>query len=216
MRRVLSVLLLVGMSRPVGAQLPQVRVSVLEGLGHYREQGPALDFSGSGPGARLDLTWRRWGLVARGVHLSFSPTDPSSGSVGFTATETEVALRYRPLGTIPAAIEGGVIRRTISPTDAAQELRAYRIGVFAHFVIGDGAEVETRGAWLAGAKFSGGGTAGTGLTLGLRAAYRPVARFPWGWLVADYDFERLDRATAVPVPIQGSTVRLGVEGRFTP
>jgi hypothetical protein len=136
--------------------------------------------------------------------------------VGFHATETDVAFRYHPRRTIPAELELGVVRRTPSPTDAAQALRAFRIGAVAHFTLGEGAVIDTRAAWLAGAKFSGGGSAGTALTMGLRAAYRPLARFGWAWVVADYAFERFDRTTSAPVPLQGSSVSLGLEGRFIP
>ncbi|HEV2290318.1 MAG TPA: hypothetical protein VGR60_00600 [Gemmatimonadales bacterium] len=201
---------------PCAAQLPTVEASVLEALGHYREQGPTLDFSGSGPAGRLDLSWRRWGLTVRGSRVDYAPTDPTLGTEAFKATETEVSLRFQPLPSIPVSAEGGVVRRTTDPGDAAQDVRAFRLGVTSRFVIGRGAAIRARAAWLLGARFSGGGSAGTALSLGLAADYRPVARLPWAWAVVDYDFERIDRATAVPVPIERSIVRLGLEARFIP
>lgn len=198
------------------AQLPQVDASSGWALGGYREQGPPLDFRGSGPFVRVAATWRRWGLTLRDERLAFTPTDPDINAESFHGTETEIALRYRPVAALPAEVEGGVIRRTASPEDAAQGMRLFRLGLVVHFPLGAGAELETRGAWLVGGSFSGGGSAGTALTLGLRGACRPTRRFSWAWLVADYDFRRVDRTTDQPVPIQWSTVRLGVEARFIP
>ena len=214
MKRVIVALILG--AAPVAAQTPLISASAGLALAGYREQGPVLDFRGSGATAQVDVTWRRFGLLIRGDRIAFDPTDPDIAAESFRGTETEIALRYRPLPAVPAEIEGGVIRRFVSPQDAAQEMRLFRAGVVAHFALSADAELGTRAAWLFGGRFSGGGTAGTALTLGLRAAYRPLARFPWGWLVADYDFERVDRTTDQPVPIQGSTVRIGLEGRFLP
>ena len=201
---------------PCAAQLPTIEVSGLEALGHYREQGPTLDFGGSGPGARLDVAWRRWGLTASTVRIDYAPTDATLGTEAFKATETDVSLRFEPLPSIPVSAEGGVMRRTNDPGDAAQDVRAYHLGVASRFVIGEGAAIRARAAWLVGARFSGGGSAGTALSLGLAADYRPVAALPWAWIVVDYDFQRIDRATAAPVPIERSIVRLGLEARFIP
>lgn len=208
--------LLVCAAAPLSAQHPVVKASAGIAFADYREQSKVLDFRGSGPAGRVDVTWRRWGLVAGVERITFTPTDPDSPAEGFRAIETDVAVRYRPRRTLPVEVEVGAVRRTPTPKDGAQALRAFRIGAVAHFALGEGAEVDTRAAWLAGSKFSGGGSAGTAFTLQLRAAYRPLARFGWAWLVADYSFERFDRVTVVPVPLQGSSVRLALEGRFTP
>jgi hypothetical protein len=213
-KRLLAALLLVP---SIGAaQAPALRVSGGWALAGYREQSEVLDFRGSGAFGRVDATWRRWGLTLRGERIAFTPTDPDINAEPFHGTETELALRYRPFPTLPAEVEGGVIRRTASPDDAAQGMRLFRLGAVAHFALSADAELDTRGAWLVGGRFSGGGSAATALTLGLSAAYRPLARFAWGWLVADYDFRRVDRTTDQPVPVQWSTVRLGLEARFIP
>ena len=216
MKSLLTAALVVTLAAPLAGQHPVIKATAGAALADYREQSPALAFRGSGPAGRLDVTWRRFGLTAGVERISFKPTDPDSPAQAFRATETEVAVRYRVLRTVPAEAEVGVIRRTPSPADGAQALRAWRIGAVAHFTLGEGAEVDTRAAWLAKTKFSIGGEATTALTLGLRVAYRPLTRFDWGWLVADYAFERFDRKTSVPVPLQGSSLRLGIEGRFRP
>lgn len=216
MTRLLLALLALLVAAPLAAQRPEVRASAGIAFAGYREQSQVLDFRGSGPAGRVDVRWRRFGLTARVERIQLTPTDQESPAVGFRAVESDVALRYRVLRRVPAEVELGVVKRTPTPGDAAQALRAWRIGGVAHFALAQGAEVDTRLAWLAGAKFSGGGSAGTAFTMGLRAAYRPLARFAWGWLVADYTFERYDRTTVVPVPLQGSSVMLGFEGRFIP
>lgn len=200
----------------LAAQHPDLKVMAGYALGQYREESKVLDFRGQGPALRVDATWRRWGLLVEGRRLDLKPTTPDNGFVPFTTTETEIALRFQPRRALPAEVEIGTIRRTASPATAAQELRAFRAGGAAHFALGDGAIVDTRAAWLFGAKFSGGGKATTAMTLGLRAAYRPLRRYGWGWLVVDYAFERYDRTTDAPVPLQGSTVAMGVEARFRP
>lgn len=216
MKRHLPALVALVVAVPLAAQRPEVRASAGIAFADYREQGPVLDFRGSGPAGRVDVLWRRFGLTARVERIQLKPTDAESPAIGFRAVESDVALRYRVLRRVPAEVELGAVKRTPTPGDAAQALRAFRIGGVAHFTLAQGAEVDTRLGWLAGAKFSGGGSAGTAFTMGLRAAYRPLARFAWGWLVADYSFERYDRKTVVPVPLQGSSVLLGLEGRFIP
>lgn len=198
------------------AQVPEIRISAAYALEGYREQSNTLDFRGGGPAVRLDAVWRQFGLVVQASRVPLDPTDMDANPEGFTATETDVAVRYRPSPTLPVAVEAGVVRRSVSPGDAAQAMRAWRLGVVATFALADGAELGARAGWLVGAKFSGGGTAATGLTVGLRTAVRPLRRFPGAWLVADYEFQRVDRVTDLPVPIEASMVRLGFEGRFIP
>lgn len=205
---------LVAIPGALAAQHPDLQVMAGYALGQYREESQVLDFRGHGPALRLDATWRRWGLTVEGNRLDQTPTQPDNGFVPFTATATAIALRYRPMPAFPAEVEVGVIRRTSSPSAASQQLRAFRAGGVAHFALGEGAMVDTRAAWLLGSSFSGGGKASTAMTLGLRAAYRPLVRYGWGWIVVDYSFERYDRTTTAPVPLQASTVAMGVEVRF--
>ena len=216
MKRLLIIFLVGAFAGPLAGQRPLIKASIGVALADYREQSTVLDYRGHGPAGRIDVTWRRWGLTASAERIAFTPTDPESPAQSFHAVVTDIAIRFRVLRKVPVEAEVGAVRRTPSPTDAAQALRAYRIGAVAHLVLGEGAEIDTRAAWLTNARFSGGGTAGTAVTLGLRVAYRPLTRFDWGWLVADYAFERFDRKTTAPVPLQDSSLRLGVEGRFLP
>lgn len=215
-RLVLCGILACGWASIGAAQMPDLRVTGAWALAGYREQKDLLDFSGNGPAVGLDATWRRWGLLARVSRLEFRPTEGDSPAQKFKMTETELALRFRPRPSLPVDLEVGVIRRTPTPSDAAQSLRAFRVGAAAHFVLAQAATVDTRAAWLAGTKYSGGGTTSAAMTLGLRAAFRPVARYPWASLIADYAFTRFDRRTDIPVPLQGSVVALGLEVRYRP
>ena len=218
MRRLLLLpLLVLASAGPLAAQRPEVRFALGQALAHYREQNDVLDFRGHATVGRVDVTWRRWGLVTSVGRYTFTPTDAEVNYlVGFRATETQVAVRYRPLRKLPADVELGTIRRTATPGDNAQAFRAFRAGVLVRLPLADGAELEPRAAWLLGSKFSGGGSATTALTLGLRAVYRPVARFGWGWLMMDYSYERFERRTDLPVPLQGSSVAFGLEVRKIP
>lgn len=218
MRRLVSFALLAGaVAAPLTAQRPEVRASVGRSVAQYREQNAVLDFRGNGPTGRVDVSWRRFGVVASVTRHTLKPTYTNvDWLLPFRATETQFAVRYRPLLKLPAEVEIGTLKRTASPIDNAQALRAYRLGIVAHLPLADGAELEPRAAWLVGSKFSGGGSAKTAVTLGLRAAYRPLARYGWGWVVMDYAFERFDRRTDVAVPLQGSTLNFGFEARVVP
>lgn len=202
---------------PLAAQHPAIHASLGQGVAQYREQDRVLDFRGSGPVARLDVTWRDFGLLASTARTTLDPTDGDAPYVlGFKATEDRLALRYRPLRRYPVALEVGTIKRTPTPDDNAQAFRAWTLGAVVHLALADGAEVESRGAWLVGTKFSRGGKAKTAVALGLRAAYRPLPRYAWGWVVVDYSYERLERRTDFLVPLQGSTVSFGFEARVIP
>ena len=90
---------------------------------------------------------------------------------------------------------------------------AARIGVRYSKLIGPGATVALRGNYLAGAKFTGQGSAGLAFELGLLVSVGPQnGRYR---LTADYGFQRIDRKVGTAkTPIQQSLVRLGVAVGF--
>jgi hypothetical protein len=90
---------------------------------------------------------------------------------------------------------------------------AARIGVRYSKLIGPGTTVALRGNYLAGAKFTGKGSAGLAFELGLLVSTGPVnGRYR---LTGDYGFQRIDRKVGgEPVPIQQSLVRVGLAVGF--
>ena len=193
------------------ARAQTVLLGVHGALGDYREVSSNLRYGGAGFGGSLGLRVGR--LSAEGIltRISFTPHDKNAGLEDFTSTQIDARFGVDISGGL--AVEVGVLRRTISPELAAQEMGAARIGVRYAKVIGPGASVGLRGNYLAGAKFTGEGSAGLAFELGLFASVGPAnGRFRG---TADYGFQRVDRKVgSAKVPIQQSLVRLGVAVGF--
>ena len=87
------------------------------------------------------------------------------------------------------------------------------IGLRYSKTLGPGATVALRGNYLAGAKFTGGGSAGLAMELGLLVSAGPQnGRFR---VNGEYGFQRVDRKVGgLAVPIQQSLVRVGVAVGF--
>jgi hypothetical protein len=210
----LSLLLLVVMATPLSAQ----RISLGGGyaVSDYREQADFLHFSGNGPAASFAVERGRLALRAQGWHLSFDPAgDAAAGLESFSANEVDVRLAVRAVSLVE--VEGGYVRRWVSPSRAAQSFSAVTFGVRASYPLAPGAEVALRTAYVAGMDFTGGGSAPFGIGLGLSAAYGPGSgRYS---VTGDYTFQRIDRRTdqsgsRLSVPIQSSVARLGVAVGF--
>ena len=111
------------------------------------------------------------------------------------------------------SFETGFTKRTMDPEFAAQSMGAVRIGARGLYSIGTGASLSLRGNYLAGSKFSGGGSAGFGVELGLGISVgRSDGRLR---ATGDYGFQRVNRkrtggVVGGDVPIQQSLARLGV------
>jgi hypothetical protein len=178
-------------------------------LADYREQGPSLRFHGSGPSGAVDFRWRRFALGVAGAHLAFDPTSGDAAEP-FTMSQVDVRLRARAVRNV--SLEAGFVRRAVTPDHAAQSMGAVRLGAQAAFPLAVGADVSLRSGYLAGATFSGGGSAPFGVEVGMRVSYGPGSGRVRA--IADFEFQRLDRRTTVDglsrsVPIQSTVVRVG-------
>jgi hypothetical protein len=205
---VLTGLLLVG-GAAVRAQT--VSLGVQGALGDYREVSDTLHYRGTGGGVTLELRLHRFSAEASASRVSYDPKDASSGLTNFKATQLDARLGFDVAAGFTAEV--GVLRRTISPELAAQEMGAARIGVRYSKSIGPGTTVALRGNYLAGVKFTGQGSAGLAFELGLLVSTGPVnGRYRF---TGDYGFQRIDRKVrGRPVPIQQSLVRVGVAVGF--
>lgn len=206
MRRaiILSGLLLVG---GASARAQTVSLGVHGALGDYREVSSNLRYRGAGGGLSLWLRVYRFSAEATATRVSYDPRDDNSGLTSFEATQIDARVGFDVAAGFTAEI--GLLRRTISPELAAQEMGAARIGVRYSKLIGPGTTVALRGNYLAGAEFTGKGSAGLAFELGLLVSTGPVnGRYR---LTGDYGFQRIDRKVGgQPVPIQQSLVRVGV------
>jgi hypothetical protein len=214
MRRALISTLFLFAVTPLSAQ--RVTLGADVALADYREQGPALHFTGGGISARAGVAvWRVYAqarvtrMHVDGASANAEVTDP------FDITQNDLQLRMQVTPRI--GVEAGVLSRTMEPEHAAQSMRAWRAGGVFLQPLAPGADVAVRAAYLGATQFGGGGTAPFGLDVGLAVSYGPGAgRLR---LTAEYDFQRVDRRTTVAgrrvdVPIQSAIARIGVAGTF--
>jgi hypothetical protein len=146
---------------------------------------------------------------------SYQPVDDGFGFEDFKTTQVDARLRYYIASGVSAEV--GFTRRNVDPAFTAQSAAAGRFGLYASYLLGPGANLALRGNYLAGAKFSGGGTAPFGLEVGLGLS---VGAANGRWRVtADYEFQRFNRVTdngsgEVKVPLQQALARVGAAVGF--
>ncbi len=206
MRRLVVVSLALVAGAATAAAGQRASVGVQGAFGDYREVDSNLVYRGGGVAGTATLSWHKFGADVAVTRLSY---DPHGGAAtqSFKSTQVDVHLRWYIANQV--SFETGFLKRTIDPDFAAQSMGAFRIGARGLYSIGPGASLALRGNYLAGSKFSGGGSAGFGIELGLGISLgRSDGRFR---VTGDYDFQRVNRkTTTVDVPIQQSLARLGV------
>lgn len=214
MRLALLATLLLFAAAPLSAQ--RVTLGIDAALADYREQGPALRFTGGGLSARAGVEMWRVHLQARlsRVHVEGASAN-AEATDAFDIAQNDVRVGARVTSRI--GVEVGLLSRTMEPEHAAQSMRAWRAGGVFLQPLAPGADVAVRAAYLGATKFGGGGTAPFGLDVGLAVSYGPGAGRVR--LTAEYDFQRVDRKTRVgdnqvDVPIQSAIARIGVAASF--
>src|SRR5712692_8578717 len=168
------------MNCPVVASLAaqRVSVSVQSAFGDYREVDSNLVYRGTGVAGGATVSWHKLGADVEVTRLSY---DPYGGvrkqrDSSFKSTQVDVHLRWYVANQV--SLETGYTKRTTDPEFSAQSMGAIRIGARGLYSIGPGASLALRGNYLAGSKFSGGGSAGFGIELGLGiSAGRSDGRF---------------------------------------
>ena len=207
------VVVLTGLLAATGAsaQAQTVLLGVQGALGDYREVSSNLRYRGGGVGGSLGLQFGRFSAEGAVTRISYAPRDDNSGLADFKSTQIDARVGVDVGSGITAEV--GLLRRTIDPELAAQEMAAARIGVRYSKIIGPGATVGVRGNYLAGAKFTGAGSAGLAFELGLLVSVGSQnGRYRF---TADYGFQRIDRkVNTAKVPIEQSLVRLGIAVGF--
>jgi hypothetical protein len=188
-----------------------VSLGVHGALGDYREVSSNLHYSGVGGGVSLAFHVGRFSAEGAAVRISYDPKNGNAGLTSFKATQLDGRLGFDVGSGLTAEV--GVLRRNVDPELTAQEMGAARIGVRYSKLLGPGASVSLRSDYLAGAKFTGGGTAGLAFELGLLVSAGPQnGRFR---VTGEYGFQRVDRKVSnTSVPIEQSLVRLGLAVGF--
>jgi hypothetical protein len=183
--------------------------------GDYRETSENLHFQGTGFGAALALNYRKLGVDIAYAQISYDPADAGDAVEGFKTKQFDASARYYIAGPVSAEI--GVTNRSVSPTFTAQEVGAARVGIRLSQLVDPAVRFTLKGNYLAGAKFSGGGSAPFGFELALGVSADVVKRRMR--LAADYEFQYLSRRTDdgtgdAAVPIQQALLRVGIAGTF--
>ena len=198
---------------PLGAQrsAPVAVLGASFALAQYREQAASLRFAGGGATATLDLAWRRLTLGVAGGRLTLDPADGSAGAEPFDLAQVDVRVGVRVARSVTAEV--GFLNRSASPTTAAQEVGAVRVGARATYPLATATDLTVSLAYLGAARFSGGGSAPFGAELGLAVSYGLGAGRVRA--TAAYELQRLDRRTRVAgetleVPIESSVARVGM------
>ena len=184
-------------------------------VGEYREAASSVRYRGAGPGVTGSLAFHRFNAEAAFATIRFTPTAGGAATESFRAALIDIWLRWEALKYL--GFEAGLANRSANPEFAAQSMGALRIGARTHYLLGPGAAIWLRGNYLAGARYSGGGSSPVALELGLGVDIRWSRHFRAG---AQYSFQRLDRKTnpaggaEVSVPIEQALARVGVGVRF--
>jgi hypothetical protein len=192
------------------AHAQTVTIGVHGALGDYRESAEELHFRGGGGGFSVTLSWRQWRADATGTQINYDPVNNASLQ-SFKSKEGEGHVGY---AFTPSLIgEVGVVSRSIDPDFAAQKMTAIPVGLRYLAVIAPGASIGIRGDYLAGAKFSGGGSASLAVELGM-FFWAGASNGRWRF-TGDYSFQRVDRKTGgLNTPIQQSLAKLGLAVGF--
>ena len=216
MRRAVPVLLLLLLGAAAAPLAAQRLVIGLAGvLGDYREATNDLRFDVSGIGGNAVLTLGRFAAEAAVTALSYEPSGGRAPADSFETVQFDGYLRYRALQW--ASLEVGVTSREVSEGFEAQSAAAVRIGVHSAAALGPNGGVAARVNYLAGAQFSGGGSAPFSMDVGLSAFFA----FARGRLriTGESQFQHFDRTVDVggakqDVPIQQVVGRLGLAVGF--
>lgn len=187
------------------AHAQTVTIGIHGALGDYRETSEDLHFRGGGGGFSATLSWRQWRADASGTQISYDPVNNDSLQ-SFKSKEVEGHVGYAFTPSLIGAV--GVVSRTIDPEFAAQKMTAIPVGLRYMASIAPGASIGIRGDYLAGAKFSGGGSASMAVELGM-FFWAGASNGRWRF-TGDYGFQRVDRKTGgLKTPIQQSLGKLG-------
>jgi hypothetical protein len=211
---VLILLVLVAAAAPLAAQR---FVFGLAGVGgDYREATNDLRYDVSGLAGTALLTLGRFAAEATVSGLSYDPDESGTAAERFEAAQFDGYVRYRVVRW--ASLELGVTNREVREEFQfrAQSAAAFRVGVHSATALGPNGGVAARVNYLAGAKFSGGGSAPFAMDVGLSAYYA----FARGRLrvTAESQFQHFSRTVDVggtqDVPIQQVLGRLGLAVGF--
>lgn len=213
MKRALAVAALAVL--PAAAAAQNVVIGPQFAFGEYREITRTQRYIATGFGATLTLAWKKFGADVAYTGLSYEPYDDQLGQASFKANEFDVRVRYRVFRGV--SLQAGVMNRKSDDEFAAQSVGSFRLGAHSAVTLGPGAGASVRYDFLLGSKFSGGGTAGFGMDVGLGVFYGFAKNRVR--LTGDYEFQRVNRTVDpgsgdIDAPIQQILGKIGLAVTF--
>lgn len=212
MRRALVAAVLVGLA-PATLCGQRLVLGIAGVGGNYREITNDLRYRVSGLGGSAQVTVGRLAAEAVVAGLTYTPSAGGTAAQEFQAVQVDGFLRYLVYRGV--SLEAGVTNRTVADEDVfgAQSVGAIRIGAHSAVELGPAVGTALRVHYLAGSRFSGGGSAPFSLEVGLSVHYgfgRGRVR-----LTGDAQFQQFKRKVDPgggerDVPMQQITGRLGL------
>ena len=161
---------------------------------------------GFGIGATAERN--RWRVEARYYYAALKADYSIQPDYDVNQLDLAATWFWRPY----LAPQLGVTRRFVRPELVAQEVGFARIGVLSEVRLARLAGLWVRGSYLPFSRFSGGGSAGLGLEMGLGIELGiPTARVQG---FAGFEYQRIDRETSADAPLQFSVGQIGVRLRL--
>jgi len=163
---------------------------------------------GLGFGVGATTEWSRWRVEGRYFHAALQADFSVQPDYDMDELALAATWFWRPY----LAPQLGVTRRFVSPEFAAQDVGFVRIGALSEVRLARVAGLWVKGSYLPYSRFSGGGSAGFGVEVGLGVELgTPTDRFQG---FAGFEYQRIDRETAAEAPLQFSVGQLGVRLRL--
>jgi hypothetical protein len=191
-----------------GAAAQEVRATAFGAAVTNAEVEDTRQARGLGGGIGAEVTFRRFRAEVSYLHAALEADYSIQPDYNLDQLDLSLSWFWRPY----LAAQIGAARRFTSPEFVAQEVGLFRIGVLSETRLARIAGIWARGAYLPLTRYSGGGSAGLGLELGLGVDLgSPEGRFAG---FAAFAYQRLDRNAAAEAPLQFSVGQAGVRVRL--
>lgn len=208
MRRIVRAVSVLALAAPGLLPAQTVRVAAFGVAATNSEVEGTREAKGLGFGAAARVERSRFRLDARFMHAALRADFAIQPDYDLNEVDLAVTYFWRPY----LAAQVGLARRFMSPDFVAQDVGLVRVGVLSEARLARVAGLWVRGAYLPVSRFSGGGSAGFGVEVGLGADIGPPQGRVQG--IAEFDYQRIDRNAAAAAPLQFSAGRLGVRVRL--
>jgi hypothetical protein len=161
---------------------------------------------GGGIGAQVAFT--RFRAEVSYLHAALKADYSIQPDYNVDQVDLSLSWFWRPY----LAAQIGAARRFTSPEFVAQEVGLFRLGILSQARLARIAGIWARGAYLPLSRFSGGGSTGLGLELGMGVE----VGYPEGRVkgFAAFAYQRLDRNAGAEAPLQFSVGQAGVRVRL--